>query len=61
MGCALPASEVGAGLLRVKDPVVLFVVVDNLVKDVEVDLSEEEGSPWPIELGSIWVVDGEFS
>ena len=71
-GCALPASGVGAGLLRVEDPpvvvavvvVVFFVVVplvDGFVtafnEDVEGDLSEVEGSPWPIRLGSICVVD----
>jgi len=67
LGCALPASEVGAGLLRVEDlPMVALSVMVPLVDDfivaldevVEVDLREVEGSPWPIKLGSIWVVDG---
>ena len=56
----------GAGLLRVEDlplvtPVsVMGPLVDNFVtavEDVEVGLSEVEGSPWPIRLGSIWVDD----
>lgn len=64
----------GAGLLRVDNlPLVLVVtlcvmapLVDDFVtrleEEAEVDLSEVEGSPWPIRLGSIWVVDDdEFS
>jgi hypothetical protein len=31
--------------------------VTALEEDVEGDLNEVEGSPWPIRLGSIWVVD----
>lgn len=67
LGWVLPASGVGAGLLRVDDlPLVaamalsvMVPLVDEFVtsaeEDVEVGLSEVGGSPWPIKLGSIWV------
>lgn len=47
-GCALPASGVGAGLLRDEDPPLVVPLVDAFVTaldEVEVDLSEVEGSP----------------
>ena len=60
LGWVLPASGVGAGLLRVDDlpPAAMVPLVDEFVtsaEDVEVGLSEVKGSPWPIKLGSIWV------